>query len=129
MSLKKKLSLLIGKINSNSKKVIKFKYIYHKKLDSVFKILIEQGFIYGYSIEKKQITLYCKPRFKHYSLHLIPKSSVYVSYYKIKSLMYKNPNNIFFLSTNIGLLSNKKIVDAGIGGYLFLVLNQKDANF
>ena len=126
MSLKKKLSLLIGKINSNSKKIIKFKYIYHKKLDSVFKILIEQGFIYGYSIKNKEIILQCKPKFKLYTLHLMQTTNVYVSYYKIKSLIYKNPTNIFFLSTNIGLLSNKKLIQAGVGGYLFLVLSQKD---
>lgn len=125
MTFKIKLSKLLSHMNVGIvNKSIKIKHVYCKNLVPILKLLVSEGFLFGFKLTscKKYFIIYLKFN-KGYSstnfflLKSKVSSSKFISSYKLNSLNYKNPTFFAVTSSNKGLSSKST---SGVGGeYLF----------
>lgn len=99
----------------------KFKIIqkYSKQSINILNILIKEGFIKNYKIEKKKINIYLKYKKNKSVINDIiffSKNNKYI-YIKNKNL-YKIKKNFYLLSTTLGLLNITEAKKYNIGGKL-----------
>jgi ribosomal protein S8 len=123
---RKILFKLINLLKTFKKKelVVNFKYM---KIHSILYVLQKYGVIYGYKLSKINNKLIIIARKESLMDVRLIKKIMYISYYKLSSLIKKNPFCIFVISTSIGLLDNEKILNLKMGGYFLFIIKPKNA--
>lgn len=122
--------IMFLQIKIEVKKIISFKV--KKFLNEVLSILLKEGFIWGFKfLSKFKLEIILKYSNLDYtniitSFKIYSKSSskrCYISYYNLVALCHNNPQSLFLLETNKGLISNKEALLKGVGGNLLLKIN------
>lgn len=124
---RKTLFKLINLLKTFKKKelVVNFKYM---KVHPILYVLQKYGVIYSYKISKvnnNKLSIIARKE-SLMDVRLINKV-MYISYYKLSSLIKKNPFCIFIISTSIGILDNEKILRLKLGGYFLFIIKPKNA--
>jgi hypothetical protein len=128
MTLRKKLAVLTNRIKGSVVVKTPINFLYYNKLSMLFKLLTDSGYIYGIQINKSKMNVICRLTSVLYELKFVTKGLIFISFYQVKALIYKNPMCIFFLSSSFGVIDNLKILNLKCGGYLLLILKNKNVN-
>lgn len=128
MNFNKKLSELIAKLNKGfANQTIEIKHKYNKHLQKILELLVKEGIIYGFKIDKnfKNFTIFLKLQSSEFqTVKLVLKSKIsspiYIKKYPLASMIYKNYSIIPVTSSNLGLNSNTKVNLNG-GEFLFKI--------
>ena len=103
-----------------------------KLIINVARVLREEGFVSGFSIaaEKKntaRITVFLKyypqtaaPLITTLRTYASPSNPYNISYKRLVHLTRGKPSNLYFLSTNRGVLTSERCLSLAIGGKLLL---------
>jgi ribosomal protein S8 len=91
--------------------------------ESILKLLFKKNLIKTYLFTKKFFIVFLKYNYTEplvKNAKIISKSGkrIYISHYKLMSLVYKNRTTFYFLSTTNGLLEGKDALSLNIGGEL-----------
>jgi ribosomal protein S8 len=93
-------------------------------INKILKLFLTENLIKNFLITEKYCIIFLKYTRDNLSLikqiYLIskPGKRIYVSKYNLNSLMFKNKTSIFFVSTNLGILTSEKSVKSNKGGEL-----------
>jgi len=118
------ISSVLGNIRSGYQRRINVTS--HVKSDEVLNLLNKltcHGFIYGYNNNNHLVKIYLKYNrnfeiIKNFKIYSTPGRKVFVSVYKLKSLVYLFPTAWFLLSTDKGLKTHQEAIDLNMGGEL-----------
>ena len=123
---RKILFKLINLLKTFKKKelIVDFKYM---KIQSILYVLQKYGIIYNYKICKVSNKLSITARRESLMDVRLINKVMYISYYKLSSLIKKNPFCIFIISTTIGILDNEKILRLKLGGYFLFIIKPKNS--
>lgn len=93
-----------------------------KNIEIILKFLFKGNFIKTYFNFKNNFIVFLKFRpssiFKKIEIISLPSKKIYVNLYKLKSIIYKNKNSFFLLSTSKGILSGEDALNLNIAGEL-----------
>lgn len=119
------LANLIGQINlaNQHKKEI---LIVNNTLNNntFFKLLLKENLIKNYLITNKDLIIFLKytrdnnPLIKQIKMISKPGKKVYFSKYKLMSIIYKNKCSLYFISTDLGILTGENCIKNQKGGEL-----------
>lgn len=118
------------------KKEIYIYYNYTKNIKKILKFLIKHNYILKIKLKKtigsnKKVIKFYKiwlpfldNRLSITNIKVVSKPShcMYLNYYSIESLIYKNSSKVFCFSTSKGLLTCKEMIKYKIGGKLLFYL-------
>ena len=98
-----------------------------KLILSFLNILWLKGLIYGYNIKKNYITIFFKLKqnkfiFTKFLIYSKPSYKITISAIKLKFLIQKNAQAIFFLSNFTGMFTQDFAIKNNIGGILLFKL-------
>jgi ribosomal protein S8 len=122
------LASLIGKINFGLKHK-KYSIVEKKSkvIINILKILFKQNIIKNYYLlNNNYFIIFLKYKINNFSLikkiNIVskPGKKIYISNYKLKSLLYKNYFNFYILSTSLGILDGETALNKNLGGELLL---------
>jgi ribosomal protein S8 len=92
-------------------------------------LLIKEGFILRYKVEKNNIQIYLKynqlkmPAIKLLDIISKPKKKVFINVHQLRGLIYKYPTSTFFLATTQGLVTQIEALELNIAGKLLFKIN------
>ena len=135
--LKTNLTLLLQSIYQGTvQQKYQIKLLYNAQYKKILDIFIKEGLIFGYktievkNLKKKKLEYYKPERFVYITLKFNKnillsrtKKKLYLDFYKLKSLIFKNKNLIFVISTTRGILSNTSILKNKIGGQVLFTIS------
>lgn len=93
-----------------------------KNIEIILKFLFKENFIKTYFNFKNNFIVFLKYRpnsvIKKIEMISIPSKKIYVNLYTLKSILYKNKNSFYLLSTSKGILSGYDAIKLNVGGEL-----------
>lgn len=124
MILKKNISTLINYIKTFKENKVLLPFgIKHIRLESVLYILRKYGLIFNYTLLNNRLCVF-RNKYKVLQLYSF-KGTKYYSIYKLKTLISKYPDNIYIISTHVGVIDSKDAIALNIGGYALCVIKLK----
>jgi len=124
MTFKKDVSLFFNLIKtSRENKVLFPTTVKYYKIRKIIQILLKYGIIYSYGLSNNNLYIY---RNNYVTFEILYFNKIkYLSLYKIKSFISKNPHNIYIVSTSMGLFDGKDLLKLNLGGYLVFIIKTK----
>ena len=121
------LYALINYTNFIKKKRILVLQKNFKLILSILNILWLKGLIFGYSIKKNYVTIFFKLQknkfiFTNFLIYSKPSYKIIISAIKLKFLVQKNIQCIFFLCNFKGIFTHDFAIKNNVGGILILKL-------
>ena len=123
------ISSLIGKIFL-AKKHNKI-YITEKKTKTgeiLLKLFFKKSLIKTYTITNNNFIIFLRYKYgnsliKDLKMISIPSKRIFISVYKLQSLIFKNNLTFYFLSTTMGILEGRDALHLNLGGEILFKIN------
>ena len=128
MTFRKDISLFFNCIKTSSKnKVLLPSNLKYSKLKKILGILLKYGVIHRFGLINNLLFV-DRNIYKFLDVFWFNKTK-YLSNYKIQSLVSKFPDNIYVISTPIGILDSKDAIKFKLGGLVLFIIKTKKSIF
>jgi ribosomal protein S8 len=95
----------------------------YKKLESILKLFNKYGVINDFFLKDGRLFVDVNLQGVFF-VKYFPKAK-YVSSYKIQSAITRCPENVYILSTHLGIMDSANVVSNNLGGQLLFILKMK----